>query len=151
MRYLDSYLITDSSPNGIVSFELAKDFTKSRSIVNAWNNTARSAVGLSLGLDFIFLLIYATFIAVLISVLNNRLWQNHTFYYVGKLLFVAIFIAAFFDFIENVALIKILLGSHNEIWPITAYYFAFLKFMIILICIIYIIINGLLIPFKKIK
>jgi len=149
MRYLDGFLITENSANGIISFELAKDMVRSREIMTAWNATARSAAGISLGLDFIFLVIYSSFIAALIGVLNDRLWQNHSFYFIGKLLVIAIFGAAFMDVIENIALIKILLGSHDELWSLIAFYFASLKFIIILICIIYIFINSLLILFKK--
>lgn len=100
MRYLDSFLITEEAPNGIVSFELAKELVRSRSIISTWNATARSAAGLSLGLDFIFLLIYISFIAVVIEALNKRLWQDYSFFKTGKIFLVAIFSAAIFDFIS---------------------------------------------------
>jgi len=35
MRYLDGFLITPSSPNGIVSFELAKESYISAEIINS--------------------------------------------------------------------------------------------------------------------
>jgi hypothetical protein len=151
MRYLDSFLITEESQNGIVSFELAKETSKSGSIINAWNETARIAAGISLGLDFLFLLVYSLFIAVLIGKLNDSLWKDQSFYIVGKFLIGAIFIAAFFDSIENVALIKIMLGDSREIWPLFAYYFASLKFLIILSCIVYISISSIVLLIKKIK
>jgi len=151
MRYLDSYLITEESPYGIVSFELAKDISKSTSIIDSWNETARIAAGISLGLDFLFLLVYSLFIAVLIGKLNDSLWKDRPFYTMGKLLILAIFIAAVFDSIENVALIKIILGDSREVWSLIAYYFAFLKFIIILSCVIYIIISSIILLIKKIK
>lgn len=151
MGYLDSYLITEESPNGIVSFELAKDISKSRSIIDSWNETARIAAGISLGLDFLFLLVYSVFIALLISKLNDSLWKDHSFYIVSKILIIAIFIAAAFDAIENVALIKIMLGDSRDIWPLIAFYFASMKFIIILSCIIFISISSIILLFKKIK
>jgi len=151
MRYLDSYLITEESPYGIVSFELAKDISKSTSIIDSWNDTARIAAGISLGLDFLFLLVYSLFIAVLIGRLNNSLWKDRSFYAIGKFLILTIFIAAAFDSVENVALIKIMLGDGREVWSLIAYYFAFLKFIIILSCIIYIIISSIILFTKKIK
>jgi len=151
MRYLDSYLITDLSPAGIVSFELAKDVFLSKAIINSWDETARTAAGISMGLDFIFLIVYSLFIAVLIQKLNNSIWKNNSIYVLGKILVVAILIAAIFDAIENVALIKLLLGDVNEIWSSTAFYFASLKFILILCCIIYIIINAMILLIKRIK
>jgi hypothetical protein len=150
MRYLDSYLITENAPNGIVSFEMAKDISKSKSIINSWDEKAKIAAGLSLGFDFLFLLVYSLFIAVVISRLNNSLWKDKYVYIIGKLLIGAIFIAALFDSIENVALIKIILGDSKQIWPLIAYYFASLKFIIILICILYIILSSLKFLINKI-
>jgi len=42
----------------------------------------------------------------------------------GNLLIALIFIAAFFDCIENIALIKLLLGDLEQVWSSIAYYFA---------------------------
>jgi hypothetical protein len=136
-------LITENAPNGIVSFELAKDISKSESIINSWDEKAKMAAGVSLGFDFLFLLVYSLFIAVVMSRLNNSLWKDKYVYTIGKLLIVAIFIAALFDSIENIALIKIILGDSKQIWSLIAYYFASLKFIIILICIVYIILSSL--------
>jgi len=151
MRYLDSFLNPEMSPNGIVSFELAKDVSKSTAIINSWDETARTAAGISMGLDFIFLVVYSLFIAILIQKLNNRLWKNNSIYVLGKILVLAILIAAIFDAIENVALIKLLLGDINEIWSSTAFYLATLKFILILCCIIYIIINAMILLIKRAK
>ena len=149
MRYLDSFLITDLSPNGIISFELAKDEFLSRAIINSWDETARTAAGISMGLDYIFLVVYSLFIAVLIQKLNISLWKNSSIYVLGRILVIAILITAISDAIENVALIKLLLGDINEIWSSIAFYFASLKFILILCCIIYIIINALILLVKK--
>jgi len=151
MRYLDSYLKTDLSTNGIVSFELAKDVDLSKAIINSWDETAKIAAGLSLGFDFLFLIIYSLFIAELIHGLNSKLWIDSSFYAIGHLLIKAIFIAAFFDIVENIALIQLLLGDLHAIWSNTAFYFAFSKFILIGICLIYILINTSVLLIKKIK
>ncbi len=59
------------------------------------------------------------------------------------------FVAALFDAIENIALIKLLLGSNNSLFPSIAYYFASIKFVLIAIGIIYIIIGLLTLQFQK--
>jgi hypothetical protein len=151
MRYFDSFLISDKAQNGIISFELAKNVSKSKSIIEAWDFVAKTAAGLSLGFDFLFLIVYSSFIALLIFKLNKILWKNHWFYKLGRILIWFVFIAAFFDIVENIALIKIILGDLNQNWASIAYYFVMLKFSIIVICIFYIIFNGLLLIIKKAK
>jgi hypothetical protein len=151
MRYFDSYLKTDLSINGIVSFELAKDVNVSSAIINSWDETAKIAASLSMGFDFLFLIVYSLFIAELIHFLNNKLWIHSSFYSIGRLLIKAIFLAAFFDSIENIALIQLLLGDLRVIWSNTAFYFAFLKFILIGICLVYILINTFILLINKMK
>jgi len=151
MRNFDAPLKNEICESGIISFELAKDLDKTVKILDSWDANAKINASLSLGFDFLFLLIYSSFIALLIYNINNRLWKNNSFHKFGNLLIVLIFIAAFFDIIENIALIKLLLGDLEQIWSSIAYYFAVIKFAIVLICIIYLLINWLLLLFKKIQ
>jgi len=83
-------------------------------------------------------LIYSTFIALLIYKINNLFRKNFAFYKLGKLLIVAIFFATLLDVVENIALIKLLLGDLRQYWSTVAYYFAFMKFVIVAVCIVYI-------------
>jgi len=150
MKYFDAFLVNPVCKNGIVSFELAKELEISKSILNSWNGQPKIAASLSMGFDFLFLIVYSLFIAILIYKLNERLWNNKSFYAVGNLLIWAVFLAAFFDAIENLALIKLLLGDLQQHWASIAFYFAVLKFAIILVCIIYILINFGLFLFRKV-
>lgn len=144
MRYLDSFLITELSPNGIVSFELAKELSKSNEIINSWNATAKSAAGLSMGFDFLFLIIYASFISWLVYLINDRLFIKSKNIFLKKVLILLPFIAAFFDVLENMALIKLLLGDLQQIWSSLAYYFAVIKFVLLIVAISYILVGGLI-------
>ena len=135
--------------NGIVSFELAKDLDKSVDILNSWGGSTKINAGLSLGFDFLFLLVYSSFIALLIFNINNSLWKNKSFHKFGNLLVILIFIAAFFDIIENIALIKLLLGDLKQILSSVSYYFAVIKFVIIIISIIYLLISWGILLFEK--
>ena len=151
MRIFDAPLKNEICKSGIISFELAKDLDKTVKILDSWDENAKINVSLSLGFDFLFLLMYSSFIALLIYNINNRLWKNNSFHKFGNLLIVLIFIAAFFDIIENIALIKLLLGDLEQIWSSIAYYFAVIKFAIVIICIIYLLINWFLLLFEKIQ
>jgi len=141
MQYFNAPLENDICENGIISFELAKELSKSQAILDSWNEHAKIAAGLSLGFDFLFLLIYSSFIALLIHKLNERLWKNKPFYRIGNILIWAIFLAALFDAIENVPLIILLLGDLQQYWSSIAYYFAVLKFIILIVVILYVLVN----------
>ena len=149
LRIFDSALKNNISPQGIVSYELAKNLDQSVAIINAWDIQAKINAGLSLGFDFLFLLVYSSLIALLIYNVNNRLWKNNPFYKLGQILIFLIFIAALFDAIENFALIKLLLGNLKQIWVSVAYYFAVVKFGIVFICIAYLLINWGIMVFRK--
>lgn len=149
IRIFDSPLKNEICKSGITSFELAKDLDKTVEILDSWDTNAKISMSLSLGFDFLFLLVYSSFIALLIFNINNCLWKDKPFHKFGSLLITLIFIAAFFDVIENIALIKLLLGDLKQVWSSVAYYFAVIKFVIVLICIIYLLINWVLLLFKK--
>lgn len=149
MRYFDSFLINKISKNGIVSFELAKELSNSVEIINKWDSTARSAAGISLGFDFLFLIIYSSFLAMLILKINNRLFLKSKYTYFINVSFLLPFIAAFFDIIENVALVKLLLGDLQQRWSSLAFYSAAIKFGILAIVVCYIVTGGLILIFKK--
>ena len=149
IKIFDTPLKNEICKNGIISFELAKDLDKTVAILNSWDTNAKINAGLSLGFDFLFLLVYSSFIALLIFKVNNKIWKYKSFYKFGNLLIIMIFIAAFFDIIENIALIKLLLGDLKQSWASISYYFSTIKFVIILISISYLLINGLILLFKK--
>lgn len=149
MRYFDTYLTNKITTNGIISFELAKTLERSQEILDSWTPLAKIFAGLSLGFDFLFLLIYTLFISILIHKLNVRLWVGKSFYRIGEILIWSMFIAAIFDAIENVCLIKLLIGNLKQYWTSLAYYFAAAKFILIIISALYIVTNFLLLLFKK--
>ena len=140
LGYFDKLLVTEIAPNGIISFELANDLDKSIAIISSWDLNAKVNAGLSLGIDFLFLAVYAIFFATACYLIAQKFVHNKNWIYkTGLLLAKLQFVAALFDAIENVALIKLLLGSSNDIFPSIAFYFASIKFTIIAIGFIYII------------
>jgi len=148
MRNFDKPLKNKVCLHGITSFELAKDLSKTKAIINSWNETDKISVSMSLGFDFLFILVYTSFIALMIYKINTKLWSGKSFYKVGKILMYATFIAGVFDIIENISLIKLLNGNTSQIYATTAYYFASMKFTILLIGIIYLIGNWVISIFK---
>ena len=64
----------------------------------------------------------------------------------------AVFLAAFFDVIENIALLQLIYGSLEPFWSSITYYFAILKFAILVVAIVYVLGGiGLLLYKKSVK
>jgi len=149
MLYFDTYVTNEVTPNGIVSFELAKTLERSQAILDSWSPLAKIFAGIGLGFDFLFLLIYTLFISIIIHKLNVRLWADKPFYRVGEILIWTMFLTAIFDAIENVCLIKLLIGNLKQYWSTVAFYFSTAKFSLITISLLYIVTNFVLLLLKK--
>ena len=150
LRYFGNPLITNNAPGGIISFELAKYNNQSIAIISSWDLNAKVNAGLSLGIDFLFLVVYAIFFATACYLVAQKyINKNNLMYKTGLFIAKLQFVAALFDAIENIVLIKLLLGSNNNIFSLIAYYFASIKFVIIAIAIIYIIIGYTAFLFQK--
>lgn len=150
MRYFDAPLKNNICTSGIVSFELANDLETSIAILTSWDIVSKTSAGMSMGLDFLFIIVYSLFISILIHLVNEKLWKDSKIYFIGILLIYCIFLAAFFDIIENIALIKLLLGDLKQKWSSIAYYFAIVKFTLLAIGILFILISSVYLLFKKI-
>lgn len=149
LRYFNIYLDSAAAPYGILSFELAGSLDQSIEIMNSWTPLSKIFAGLSLGFDFLFLLVYTLFISLLIHKLNVRLWVGKSFYRIGEMLIWSMFLTAAFDTIENVSLIKLLIGNHQQFWVSIAHTFATIKFILIAIALVYLILNSVLLLLKK--
>jgi hypothetical protein len=108
-RWVDAPLRTDAAPSGIVSFELARTVDTAQNIVNSWDSNARIYAAFGLGLDYLFMPVYALALSLgLLLTLNNRTgWYYHLAVWMGW----GTFAAALFDAVENYALWKELTGG----------------------------------------
>lgn len=150
LRVFDAPLHTEEAPGGIVSFELAKTIDKTELILLSWDSNAKISAGLSLGIDFLFLISYSIFIATSCLLVAYKYKDiKPIIYKIGITLAYLQFVAALFDAIENVALIKLLLGSQNAIYPSIAFYFATMKFLLIILAIVYILSSLIVLIFQK--
>ncbi|MGD2097717.1 MAG: hypothetical protein PVG35_09060 [Desulfobacterales bacterium] len=139
LRILDVPLRTAVAPRGIVSFELAKDASASRQIRASWNARAKTHAAFSLGLDYLFLIVYAVFIS-LACVQTGEAIQHISplLARVGGILAWAQFAAAVLDAVENLVLISLLLDSERSWLPAVARGCAIIKFAIVSAGFIYI-------------
>ncbi len=135
-------LIGPDKPN-IVDFELAGNSTKSQAIIDAWNPVDRIHAGFSLGIDYLFMPIYSTTIALALiwaaGVLASKRWRS-----IGIALAWGIWLAALFDATENFALLKILFDATAiDPWPQIAATCATIKFTLIVIGVIFALVGSI--------
>ncbi|MBN1375303.1 MAG: hypothetical protein JXA01_04025 [Dehalococcoidia bacterium] len=123
------------SPN-IVDYELAGSAAKAAGIIGAWDATARIQAGFSLGLDFLYMLVYSTTIALAClwgaTVLRSKGWRA-----IGILLAWGLWLAALLDAVENFALATMLFSNIAEPYPLVAKICALGKFGLILLGLAY--------------
>ena len=133
-------LTTTTAPYGVVSFELAGSVERSKSILISWDADAQLRAAFGLGLDFVFMLVYASTIAfgcgMTAQVLKRSGWPLAGW---GILLSWAVILAAVLDAIENIALTTLIFGSVVSPWPEIARWCAIFKFALIFISIVYVI------------
>lgn len=145
LQLLGAPLITDAAPLGIVSFELAGELSLAREIIASWGPEGKVYAGLNLGLDYLFIVVYASAIALgCILVAQSMTKRMTSLVLPGVVLAWSQIAAALLDAIENYALIKVLLGSGQEIWPLIARWSALPKFAIVVLGIFYIFLGLIL-------
>ena len=138
MNYVGGPLANKYAPLGIVSFEFAGDWQTAHIMVASWNGRQQTLAGISLGLDFLYPTIYALAISSA-CIAVAALWQSrsHKVAQIGISLSWGVWLAAIFDYVENYALIQLLLGTDTVWWAPIAYLCATIKFLLIFIGILY--------------
>jgi len=143
-QVLGNPLMTEAAPSGIVSFELAGSLSNAREMLESWGPTGRVYAGLSLGTDYLFLIIYSIAISLGCVLISRRfLRRSGLLSAVGVILAWAIFGAALFDSVENYALIQTLLGAEQSLWPVLARICAMPKFLIVGLGLLYILLGAI--------
>lgn len=136
-------LQTSAAPAGIVSFELAGSETQARAILAAWDAQARSFAEYSLRLDFLFLVGYSTTLGLACLWADSVIRARGLPLQFGLPLAWAMWLAALFDALENIALLVVLHGQPQSPWPQIAHWSAIQKFTLILIGLVYVLFGAL--------
>jgi len=157
-RFLDMPLRTSAAPSGIVSFELAGTPFQAQAIINSWNEMAYLASSVAgepvpglvsrayafaafgLGIDYLFMPVYATALALGILLVAGR--HAGWFGTFGAWLGWGAYAAAIFDAVENYALAHMLLM--NQVWspyPEVAAFSASVKFFLLSLGLFYVLVG----------
>lgn len=144
LTWVGEPLTTQVAPNGIVSYEFAGSVSRAGEILNSWGEAGRLHAAFSLGLDFLFIVAYATTIGLACvwagEILNKRRWPLSG---VGLLLAWGVCLAGVLDGIENVSLVVMLLVSVSSPWPQLAAACAAVKFLLVALALLYAAYGGL--------
>jgi hypothetical protein len=146
------HLSTDVAPQGIISFEFAGELALAQRMVESWGQKGQVYAGLNIGLDYLFLVVYACAIALgCVLVARGLSKRNEATSNLGIVIAWAQFLAALLDGVENYGLIQILVGMQNEVWPVVAKWCAWPKFLIVGVGLIYVVVGTVLILAFKAK
>ncbi len=144
--FLDIPLRTEAAPSGIVSFEMAGSQEKAGQILASWDARAKLFAAFGLGFDYLFMVVYATFISLICLMASGR--TTGLFSGLGAWLGWGAYLAAVFDSIENIALWNLLVSDASHFWPILAMWCASIKFILIISGVLYGFI-GRVLPIRK--
>ena len=141
-RVLDKPLQTDYAPSGIVSFELAGTNQNAAHMVLTWSEEAVLHASFGLGIDYLFMPIYAFALAsgTLLAAGRHSGWLKS----LGVVAGYGAFAAALFDAVENFALFQILLGAFDSSYPAIAAACATIKFSLLLFGLLYAVLGGVI-------
>lgn len=138
-------LMTVESPQGIVTFELIGTADGAARILAAWGERGRLVAGLNLGLDYLFILVYAVGLSLGAGIAARRHARFSTVRQgFGLCLAWAGLLAGLLDVVENYALIQILLGAGGEFWPSLSRLCARPKFAIVGVVLAYVLSTPLI-------
>jgi hypothetical protein len=137
-------LVNQSAPYGMISFELAWEVDQAQSILESWDHSAQLRAAFSLGLDYLFILIYSLTLTLtcLWAARFRRERRRFPTWLVmigwpGILLAWGQSLAGGLDIIENIALTRILLEAVVAPWPQIASICASLKFTLVVTGVVY--------------
>jgi hypothetical protein len=132
MQQVGEPLKTGAAPGGIVSFELAGTPAAAAAIMASWSPPVKMRAAFSLGIDYLFLVVYALFISLACRQSAEAISSSSRFFHgTGLLLAWAQFPAGALDAVENTLLWQVLQGSTAVYPAAAARWCAILKFALV--------------------
>ncbi len=124
------------SPKGIIDLERAGTPAKAFNIISAWQPNLVALARQQIYVDFLFLFSYGIFLYSLCLYVSK--WYRGSWKNAGKWIGIAMLVAAFFDAVENILILKTLNGSLGKELVASTYMFASVKFLLVGFGILYV-------------
>jgi hypothetical protein len=139
-------LIKDSGGPGIVAFEVAGTTDRATEILGHWGQDGRAAARVSLGLDFLFLIAYAAFLALAVLATRDSAREHGLDGYARPAVAIAglPIVAALCDVAENTGLLLMVEGEGVGRLPPVVLAFALVKFAALAVAIAYVVVGLVL-------
>lgn len=131
--WLDQKLVTEASPQGIISLELAATPEKVRLMLDSWGPDGTRYATWSLLLDFPFLISYVVLFVCLTRLIDSPVQQ---------LLIGGFILAGLCDLVENLALLQLLAGKLALAYTQLAFWCASIKFGLLVFGWCYLLVCG---------
>lgn len=146
-------LKTCVTPSGIVNLEFANTAAKVNNVFTAWEiNTPASKIPAAITntyWDFVFIFFYGGLLFLCCRKFYSIYNPTSFFYKAGEMLAKAALAAAALDVIENLYMLKLLSGNITNAFAVTASLCAKLKFILLIIAVVYVLISLVLSAFAK--
>ena len=125
-------LATEAAPRGIISYEFAYTAAAAERMLLSWSPVAKQRAMLSLGLDYLFLVLYPAFISRACARVALRLRERSPgAARLGVRLSWLVLAAGVLDAVENYALIEMLVTGPSDLWAQLAWWCATPKFILV--------------------
>lgn len=150
LRWQGQALVSDDSPAGIVSLELAVNKENTANIIESWITegvitNARN----NILIDFLFIPFYVMLFYTLCGSISVR--NSGRIAMMGVLLAFCSLIAGFFDVIENIFMLSSTYSMFSQLTSMLTAFFAASKFILLLIALLYVAFLGPPILIKKLR
>jgi hypothetical protein len=145
-------LKTDAAPDGIFTLYFAGSEEAAGAVLDSWDPRARVDAAFSLGLDYLYMVLYAAGIALLGSrlALSARARGMAGPAVLGAVAGWLGWAGAGFDAVENAAILEMLTGGAESPWPAVTYAAALVKFGLLTVALLSLLVGVLILrPWRK--
>lgn len=123
---------------GVVDLELAFTYERTVSLIEQWSVPEQLRLAFGMGFDYLFMPLYSTTIAlacVWVTQVSRQGWRS-----AAALFAWAVWVAAGFDAVENVAMFTSLLGAASATTALVAGLCAVVKFALIIAAVVFVVV-----------
>ena len=151
LMVVSNEITTDAAPNGIFSLEFAGTAEDAARIQAAWSPQQRTYAGFALGLDYLYMVLYATGLALLCtkaSVVARARPRNLLAAMAATAGYLAI-LAALLDATENAASLELLVSEPTDAWATTVVVAASAKFLLLGVVIVVLVVAAIVLAASR--
>lgn len=136
LRFFSNGLVTDYTPAGIVSFELAKNMKDAYAMMTA---VGKKPLQINIAVDFAFIITYCLFLFLCCKELMNN-YKSSIAKTIGLIFLELSVLVGVLDLVENIAMLITLGGHGSNISVGVSRWSAIIKFSLAALVILYILI-----------